>query len=294
MNLQTNNFKNQIIRLLSQLDLNDHHQLKEMCNMLNEKYHISHVIHLSIHKDGKISILSTSNEICQILIGYFSQSTNKNIVIKMMQSSFIFLHELASINNSVSDLKSALSTFGINELVCQTSNYKDYSEVMIFLAKTEQNKLYLSYLKHRQEFLKFNILFYSKMKKVIDRQLGLLQNTSLSESLSEIIGINSNLENVNDKSVLNSEEAKIDRIYLGFINSDVYLTFRELECLYNLQKYKRRESVADAMKISKRTVDGYVKELRHKFNYRGKLYSSNFIKMHHQIIDIFKLFAFEL
>lgn len=59
--------------------------------------------------------------------------------------------------------------------------------------------------------------------------------------------------------------------YLGDEHPNVYLTLREAQCLYQLMQGHTFASVAEKMKLSPRTVEYYVKNVRSKMRCATKV-----------------------
>jgi DNA-binding CsgD family transcriptional regulator len=84
------------------------------------------------------------------------------------------------------------------------------------------------------------------------------------------------------------QNGKSPRYPLGRQYPNLYLTFREAQCVIHMMRGKTMKETADALSLSPRTVEYYIKKIKEKLNCRSKqdilnkILDSNFA---HQPID---------
>lgn len=247
-------------------------------NMTMDLQHIgvTFVSYLKISKDNNFLYICNSKK----WLSYIYAKQDNNIDDFVLPNTF--LEEKVHKNNYYNNTKFSLSLItGIPEhtnefhsklienniwhVLGLLRQKKNCIELISFGAHPNNNNIINVYLNNLDFFERYGILFKSKLNKHFDS----MKKNQIINEINSAFTKNNQTKNIN----LNELKFKIDsELYTTPHTIELLdgvrctITGRELECLSQLQKGFCTKTISKFLKISKRTVEKHLENLKNKFN----------------------------
>lgn len=177
----------------------------------------------------------------------------------------------SQINAYHTKLKDAGNSFNIHNGIALIEYHDSFCEYYSFGSNDQHTKIIDDYLIHRDIYSNFVQYFKQEANDIIKQ----------ADSLRLILPwYAKKLYNNDSDKLIHSKDDNyfgVTQFYLAGKYRDIYLTRQQYNCAKLLARGKRRKEVASILKISNRTVDTYIDQMKLKLNLRS--YS--------QLIDVF-------
>ena len=251
--------------------------VQHICAPFFETTQLTYFNFVRIYNDHSRICLSNNQEWMKFV--FLNRDDYKLIFERQMQEAYstCLIWDLTPSILEDDLMQVAKNQFNITHGITLIERYDEYVEFCYF-ATTKNNPSINHFYVNNQDILhNFILYFKDKARKLItnmEKERFMLKGHPLywltSDKNHELPDTDKNLIKLRNNTL---DNLKINRYYLSGKFSHIYFSGREAQCLAFLLDGKSMKEIANHIKISVRTVEGYVEDAKRKMgcNYKSEL-----------------------
>ncbi len=241
--------------------------MREIAAPLFECYGIRYFTHRRTYHDGRTFLLTTD----PVLPVYFYKQSSQFILTPEYTShgNCFMLSDAIEVPSSLQDAVTFMKQqCGFDfpfVMVQQCATYTDYftfaaslgdRKIVDFYFNTELLDRFLLYYKDRAELI---------IKKAIKRAFS-IDISQMDKRVNSFL-----VQGTDTVRTRFIEKTPINRYFMDYYGANIYFTDRELCCMQGICQGKTSKEIARDLKISYRTVESYIRNVKEKLNSGTKL-----------------------
>jgi len=235
-------------------------EIRKICKCLDKRVNVPHFIYQRIYKDGSRSVLSSNPE--YVLCNYLEIDLFKHIYTPQYYYKYKYVYAPAIKNKIQNSLIKQINRADVaNEFVI-LNQHNEFHELFVFASHAEEVDFLNHCINNISNLHAFSTYFTSEASELIKEAVS---DPIIQPWVNECY-INKPLINF----VGSQSKARNNKIQFKYNGKIIYLTNREVQCSGLIIKGKTCKEIAKELKLSPRTVEVYIQNLKDKFSCRSK------------------------
>lgn len=250
------------------ITLTSTNQIQDICKDFFNSTGISYFNFVRVYYDGSYLSLCNNHAWSKFLI------QNHKKYHLMLEGDKLQIKSGCLVWDAIEDFKDnpltvlARDQFNLDHWFTLIARYHSFIELYHFATSKAQTKMNIFYLNNQDILQSFALFFKDKAHKLI--QASEVHRYDLLDG--DILELGYKLI-TEDHDFEHNEFFKvcpINRFFLTGDLKDTYLSTREAECLAYLYDGLNPKDIAKELKISHRTIEGYIEQIKHKMDCKYK------------------------
>lgn len=249
-------------QIITHPSLNFAEELKQICKPL-KLLNIAYFAHVQVDKQNQFSALGFEPEFVKLYLDKKYYRYDIHMAQTQQNESYIIWDNVERVKES-KQLYDDFMDFDIGHTFTICQKHKDYTEYFHFSAKLGQEYMNHQYLLHLQQIKQFIYYFRDKIHTHQDLKRAYQVKFSIPKNDAGYFttaGANIVLPVDYDQAVATNRV---------FIDHNIYLTRKELECLHYLAMGKKSPEIAKILFITPRTIKAHIKNIKSKLNCKNQ------------------------
>lgn len=257
--------------------LKDNHIAYTACQAISDiiqpfqAFGVRFFVYVKVYSDGSRISLNNNLLWSKFFFENYSKYVNGEIFEDKENQNKKMSYHLWTLNQANNKLlMDNESQFGIGNGIDIIVPHDDYTEFFVF-ASDKNNRGINNFYINNLDILKQSIFYFKDKGKDLLNQAessGIIQVPTQNKVIT-------NYQDINNQSIL--DQLQPSRYYLTGKYKNEYLTRSEYQCLKLVAKLKSAKEIANELKLSPRTVEVYINNMKEKFELHKKSDFSNVI-----------------